>query len=347
MFSLLLPFLLVAQLGGKYFLLFAVHQWYQLWNWDILKGEKVVSGHGVRPITKKWLIGSIAFLGILSLPLGIIGSVANIITMLQYPAPQLNNSFLRDIVKVLPGPLSIYLLILGLGPLLSLFLRPLSYVEIWVHQGLYVRLGSTWTSIFTTAKAKNKYDRVVQLPNIVSTFSTNMVIIIGFILLLIGAEAMAPVVLSTSPFVSQAIWLAGGASDVVFLCNVIFLVRNMHELHTLNLFAIYSRKYNRNLVNETLFAESILIDANPRQYLSKLIEWSKLTPQWGIPYYELGNVYTSLLQKTTNLQEQVKNDFISKAIEAYISSLNLKMTLTKEMQSQARKNLGLLRQEVF
>ena len=345
-FALLLPFLLVAQLGGKYFLLFAVHQWHQLWNWDLLKGEKVVPGRGFKSHTKRWIIGIIAFIGIISLPIGLIGSLINIIEILQNPAPQTNNSLLQGVITSLPGPLSFYLLILGLGPLLSLFLRPLSYVEIWVHQGLYDRLGSKWAND-PIMRAINKSDQVVQLPRITPTLSMNMFIITGFILLLIGAEALAPVVSSTSPFISQAIWLAGGASDVVFLLNVIFLFQNIHELNALNLFAIYGRKYNRNLVNEIFFAEDIVMNENSVQCISKLKEWSNASPNWGIPYYELGNAYSRILQNTKNLQEQVKTDLITKAIEAYTISLNLKLTLTKDMQSWAIKNLGLLKKGII
>ena len=153
---ILIPFIMIALLEGKFFTTFAIQNWYLMVNWDFLKGISIQKkGQHIVERLKGFIIRCFAVIALLTITISLISLGINLIDLIGVSHFRPTISYLPPFVKGIPGPISIYILIIGLGPFLTLLIKPLNYTDIWIHQGLYNQIGSDWTNIYLSENPNN------------------------------------------------------------------------------------------------------------------------------------------------------------------------------------------------
>ncbi len=230
------PMFFISRLQGKYFFLFGLHQYFRVRNWDFLEGNFTTILTPGFAASFKYRVKAVltrigALIGLIGIVLGLIGSVLGLIDAITIAItgiePYNEESFILNIAKTLPGPITLYLLFLGLGSLITLFTAPMGYIETWANQGLYdaISLGSSKDEIMQRFAKKN----VVRYPSLTRDFGYNILVVSSMMLSLITLTAISSVLSMKYPSVGQGIWLAQRAGGVVFLANVIMNLRSLDE----------------------------------------------------------------------------------------------------------------------
>ncbi|MHA2297067.1 MAG: tetratricopeptide repeat protein [Candidatus Hodarchaeales archaeon] len=331
-FVFLIPLTLIALLEGKFFTMFALHQWYQMKNWDFLKGESV---HPRKVISNVKRI--MAFVAIITLVIGLLSIASNFFEIIMGTGdPVAEKGLLETFVTLIPGPVTIYLLLIGLGPLLTLLLKPLSYVEIYVHQGLYDKIGSTWGRDAMN-KRLNEYHDVVRFPPVQPIVTSSLVMITILVLVAVGSTSIMAILSYYLPDFGQAIWIAQRASEIVFISAILPTLWSLNEERAIILFARQGKKYNRNLINETLYGEWLV----HRRYREDMNEWVKQTPgKWGVPYYLKGFLYSSVAVDHQKRGRRPSNEEITEEINGYEEVIKRDLVILPKMYPDLYLNLG-------
>lgn len=238
------PMYFINRLEGKYFFLFGLHQYFRAGNWDFLEGNFVKKHTPGFTVSNKYQIKALmtrigALIGVIGIVLGLVGSVLGLVdgitTAITGIEPFNEDSFLLNFAKTFPGPITLYLLFLGLGSLITLLTAPMGYIETWANQGLYdaISLASSKDEIIQTFAKKKS----VRYPSLTKDFGYNLLVVSSMMLSLITLTAISSVLSVEYTSVGQGIWLAQRAGGVVFLANIIVNLRNLNEERTIYMLA--------------------------------------------------------------------------------------------------------------
>lgn len=258
----LLPIaLLIGRIEGKFFYLFAINQWYQSYNWDLIKGEPV------RPVSGNWwqhfkglLTQFKAIIAVINLPLGLILSFIGLINLIQGNiGEELMNALPTWLVTI--GGYDLTLIFLTLGPLLILLIRPFDFVSVWLNQGLYEMIASPW-DVDTVNENIAKYDTIFRFPHRLPGFRLGLLLAIGGIFILLGWSFCAS--LTTLPDKTLSDFNKGFSLNMNVMAVIVFLTllelsRNLVEERTVWIFAREGRRHQIGLINESLYGEHLSI----------------------------------------------------------------------------------------
>jgi tetratricopeptide (TPR) repeat protein len=304
-----LPLFVLVQLMGKHFPVFFLHQWYiSVMNWDYFEGREIIPSQEVNwlGLFKGYLRRGVALIALGGLFVGLISPILKVITIITTTINNLDPittpGFLDNFSSNIAPPLSFFLIfIIGLGPLLSLFINPFDNIKIWLHQGIYEKMNSNWSIEELKANSK-KYEDVVRFPtrhitryykkeiNKAKKVTINFLLLIGgltvIILLLTYFTGISQVFLANFPYINQGLWFANQITDIIYLFTVIQALRSLEEEKTLLKFIQASKKLKRDLLNETINTEYLL----HKQKFDELEDWINSFDEkdWGVPFYFRG-----------------------------------------------------------
>jgi Ras-related protein Rab-18 len=314
---IMIPLFLVSRIEGKFFVMFAIQQFFQAQNWDFLEGD------GIHPIytrsdrLKGLILRIYSLITLILIPLSIIGLLTNYWSVIVQNNPLTDSSILEGFFFFIPleiVPLVIF--VLGIGPLLMLLIKPMNFVENWVNQGLYDKIGSTWKTSRLDSKKQDK--EVIQFPNLSNAFTMNLILVTSMILVNVGLISISEAISTLFPILSEAVLIANVSTSFAFLftfCESFFsLTEERNMIH----FAKIGKKDSRDVINEILWGENSLL--SEEKY--KLEKWLSTTPKtWGTPSYLQGlALFYNIWEKVDSLSVS-KNEILSFSEEANIDEM--------------------------
>ncbi|MFW9993566.1 MAG: tetratricopeptide repeat protein, partial [Candidatus Odinarchaeota archaeon] len=297
---LLVPFCLVAQLEGRFLMLFAFHQFYQLKNWDFLEGAMVwdPDEKGIKNRINGLVKRILAFIALLSIPAGFVGFLAGVLDVLTRTNVLAGGSTLESLFLLIPGPQALFVLIIGMGPLLTLLLKPFNYIQIWIHSGLYEKIGSDW-SLDSLFYHVGKHEDIARLPPTTRNFQYNLSVMTVLVLVLVALSALSGMLPGRYLFLNAGTLIGSQIAGLVFLVNAILVLKNLDEEKALNILARESKKYGRDFINETLYGELCSVNEDSKASLEGLKRLKEFSPKdWGVPVYLIGVCSSRLIQES-------------------------------------------------
>ena len=324
--------------------MFFIHQCFQLLNWDFLEGSAIhKKDKPLKQRLKGWAKWILAGAALVSIPIGFISNFSNFMKILFTSNPLTDTGFLENLLLLVPEPIQSiirnpYLILIGLGPLLTLLLKPMDYVEIWANQGLYDKIGSDW-SIEDSNQRRKEYNTQFRLPPRDSEFANNLVLMTGLVLIIIGLSSLSPFFTTKVSFLNEAIWLVERMIEIIFLTNVVIALRSLDEERAIVHFAYHSKKNSRDLLKEMIYGESLVTDRD----LALLEEWVKQLPEesnWGVGFYFIGLYYSTISTDLEEEQKQLSQEQQQTSIKKYTDAVIGK--LVPSMYPTAWYNLGIL-----
>ncbi|MHA1911600.1 MAG: hypothetical protein ACTSYA_07875 [Candidatus Kariarchaeaceae archaeon] len=274
---------IVSRITGKFFYLFAINQYSQAKNWSILDGKKIRSNEKKSSNLKGLSAQFQAWIAVILIVASIFSSFFAIIRFLIGEAGiDEGGGLSKTLLPFLPDDnYGIILVLLTLGPLLALLTRPFNFVNVWMNQGLYEKIGSSW-DIDTRTENVQKYYSLFRIPQRLPGFRVGLFIASGGILSLISIQFCASLTIIDSEmmnYILQGIILINFINPIIFFMSFYELSRNMEEEKTLMIFAKESRRAEKDLINLSLYGEHLLVR---RKSMEKYLE---INPEnWGLAW---------------------------------------------------------------
>ncbi len=274
--------LVVSRVEGKYFYLYVINQWNQFRDYDILKGTELEDLGGLFKRLK-------AFVALIIVPISLTSTLFGIIDVftgnLIPDEPGLLENFTSSIMITLPELTTLILFFLTIGPLLILLVRPFSFVEVWLNQGLYEKMVSPW-DLDTLKENMDKYNSLFRIPHKIKGFYWSLYISGAAILALIGLNFIVSFSAANSTiyiYIQEGLFLVSFITSIVFFLSLIELSFDPIEEKTFLLFGHESRRAKTDLLNYSLYGEWLLYKtASMDEYLTHCPE------RWGLPWFLKG-----------------------------------------------------------
>lgn len=335
------PLWFVNLLEGKYLSMWIVHLFYKTKSWDFISAQPLIKSEdkfsSITNIIKKLL----AILGLLAIIYGLFSVISNLVKFFTTENPLVDSGTVETLINIIPGPTVLYLLIFGLGPLLILLIKPLDIIETWIYQGVYAKINSQWDPD-DTKQNQLFYNDIARFPPIDSTFMSNLARITCLILTVVTITSVSTIIadLWNIPGWSQAVWLGQMTGGVVFLFSFLFSIFSLKEEKTLANLASKSKQENKNLFNEYMRAEWLIISQlDTNQKLVEMKKWVQTSDiKNGMPHLFLAFLYSKIADERTLTQEE-KAEMIS----SYEIALKPETFILPNMKKFAKLNLEKIR----
>jgi len=257
----LLPVILaVGRVEGRFFLLFFIQELFKVRNWNLLDGKKVVHQKGIKRASG-WLERLMATVAVVMVVVGLVTAPLGFAEFLEY-TPGSSKTLFSEYAWVARLNLGILVLVLGLGPLLSLATKPFGFINVWLNQRLYEQIASAW-DIRTMNRNIVAWNAVVRMPRPSRRegFGEGIALagggILGLIALTLASRiafthgALPPGHMMQSVF--ESLQLLSLVSTVVLFASLIELGFLSMEARTTWCFAAEGRKAGVDLINHSLF----------------------------------------------------------------------------------------------
>jgi tetratricopeptide (TPR) repeat protein len=361
----------VSNLEGRFFIMFAINQWFKIRNWDFIRGTSLRkssdSDNKVIRSAKfvKGLFGQLkALVAFILIPISLITTILQIFTFLFGTIGGQEN-FLSSLISGFfsAGASEVILLILVFGPFLTLITKPFEFVSIYLNQGLYDKLSSSW-DIKTVYKNNARYGSLFRFPkkeNLtyqILKATTLIFVYLGWTLLSsLTTLSDSALVINNYKGTETLILGRGTIIEALEICTLIFSLnflkilistsRSLIEEKTTIIFARAGKKYKRDLINESLYGEhSVLIQEESESTIGLYLE--NQPQNWGYPLYLQGirpsndKSQENTEKKIILLEKALSDDYVlipgvSSAAWGALG-LNLSRTGNIEETEQAYKN---------
>ncbi|MHA2093636.1 MAG: hypothetical protein ACW98F_03285 [Candidatus Hodarchaeales archaeon] len=275
--------LVINRVEGKFFYLFTINQWNQFRKYDILKGSQLQETSGLFKQLKALFTLLIIPISLISTFLGIIDVITgNLITEGEGGVLA---SLVDSILNNFPEFSALIIFLLTMGPLLILIVRPFTFVEVWLNQGLYEKMASPW-DLDTLNDNMKKYSALFRIAHKTKGFRWSLFLSGASIMGLLGLNFISSFIIAESQmyaFIQDGLILVTFVTSIVFILTLIELSWDPIEEKTLLLFGRESRRSETDLINFSLYGELLLFEtADMENYLNHNPE------SWGLPWFLKG-----------------------------------------------------------
>ncbi|MHA1972451.1 MAG: Rab family GTPase, partial [Candidatus Hodarchaeales archaeon] len=313
---LLIPMFLVNRLEGKFFIMFAIQQFFQTKNWDFLEGD------GIHPIFTKsdrikgLFLRGYSFLSLFLIPASFLGLMLNWLSILIQENPVSGSYILEDVLPFLSPELHFLLIFLiGLGPITVLLVKPMAFIENWANQSIYDKIASSWK--ISEEDFNRQSIELIHFPKLSFDFSLNIVLMSCMILINVGLASIARATYSFFPLLSQAVIIANVSASIAFLITLGHSISSLTEEKNMIYLARIGKEAHRDVINEYLWAEKMIFSRN-----RAIEKWLADTPEkWGVPLYLQGIRLLHEIQSQVESLSVKKIDILSLDSETDVDKL--------------------------
>ena len=330
------PLWFVNLLQGKYFSMWAVNLVSKTKNWDFIQGKLVTENtKGIRRIID-YVKRIIAIIGLIVLFYGVIRALLDIFKVFTTENPLVDSGVLDNVITIIPGPTILYIFFLGLGPLLILLIKPFDLIEVWIHQGILDKINSEWDPE-KTKEYQLYFNDVARFPPIDNRFMANLARMTSLILVTITILGLSTIIseIWAVPEWLQLVWLGQLSGEIVFLSYVIINTLSLKEEKTISLMAKYSRKLRRNLFNETMYGEWLIVSQlDITKKLEGMRKWvASYKDEWVLSNLFLGYLLSKIEDSRGLTAEEKEEQLLS-----YTKAIQEQALILPSMKTIAKKN---------
>ena len=230
-----------------------------------------------------------ALLTLLIIPITLLSTLLGIINVitgnLTTDEAGILATFVDSVLNNFPEFSTLIVLLLTMGPLLILIVRPFAFVEVWLNQGLYEKMASPW-DLDTLNDNMRNHSALFRIAHKTKGFRWSLFLSGAAILSLLGLNFISSFITTESQmyaFIQDGMILVTFVTSFVFILTLIVLSWDPIEEKTLLLFGRESRRSKTDLVNYSLYGEWLLYEtADMENYLKHCPE------TWGLSWFLKG-----------------------------------------------------------